>query len=234
MAFGTPYSIGHNTAGTPATQTIVVGTGTTAGDAIIVLCGNSSAAGATISSVTDSKSNTYNPATTASVTVEFGHVWVALNTTALTTSDTITVTYSTTTGQKGCIAVGCSGVATSSAVDQNNSAHGSSTAPSVTSGTLAQATEMAIGVIFAASGSGVPTSPPLTQIVTFQSGSSPQITAYYQATASTTAVTCSGTITSANWCAQIITLLPAAAGGASATPAPLVVPSLAAIQASTW
>jgi hypothetical protein len=235
MAFGTPYSIGHNTAGTAAVQTIVVATGTTAGDAIIVCTGNSSTS-VTITSVTDSKSNSYAAATTASTSFEFGQIWLALNTTALTTSDTITVTYSTTTGNKGCIAVGCSGVVTSSAVDQAPTpAHAGSTAPTVTTGTLAQATEMAIGCIFSAVGGGVPSAPSLTQIVNFQSGSSPEVTAYYQATVATTAVTCSATLgASSNWCAAIITLLPAAGGGAAATPQPLVVPSLAAIQASVW
>jgi hypothetical protein len=217
LAFGTPYLIGHNTPSTGTSQTIAVGTATTAGDAIIVATGNSSTS-TTVTSVTDSKSNTYTAAIAAVTSSEFGHEWIALNTTALTTSDTITITYSTTTGQKGCVAIGCSGVATSSAIDQAVSAHATSSSPSATTGTLSQATEMAIGVIFNKSTGGAPTGlGSFTSITQFQSGSSPEVTVAYLATSATTAVTFSGTITSDNWCDIVITLLPASGGAGSVT-----------------
>ena len=215
MAFGTPYYIGSNTPGTAEAQTITVGTGTTAGDAIIVLTGCSNTS-VTISSVTDSKSNTYTAAISAVVTEEFGQVWISPDSTALTTSDTITVNYSSTSGEKLAVAVGASGVAASSEVDSAKaSAEGGTASPSVTSGTLAHASELAIGVIFSKDTSGTPSGfGSFTLTTSQQSGTSPYVTVCYLVTSSTAAVTFSGTITAANWAAFIIPLL---SGGGTTT-----------------
>jgi len=229
MAFGTPYLIGTTgTASSAASQPVSVGTGTSAGDCIIVACGNSSAAGATISGVADSAGNVYVAADAASSSNEFGQIWISYYgsggagtpTGALTTSNTITVTYSGTSGIKNVVAAGVSGVATSNAVDQAPTpGHGTSAAPTVTSGTLAQAAELAIGVICNASAGGVPSGlGSFTPVESYQNGSSPEVTVAYLDTASTAAVTFSGTITSANWACLLITLagLPASAQAAPA------------------
>ncbi|HLJ99294.1 MAG TPA: hypothetical protein VKU39_05235, partial [Streptosporangiaceae bacterium] len=92
MGFGTPYKVGANTPGSATTQTFNVTHATTAGDAILVALGSTSSSGATVSSVADSQGNSYSRIGTAVTTHQFGDVWIALNTTALTTSDTITVT----------------------------------------------------------------------------------------------------------------------------------------------
>jgi hypothetical protein len=209
VTFGTPYLIGHNTPGTPATQTITVTTATAPGDAIVVACGNSSAAGATISSVSDSKGNSYTAAIAAVTATEFGQPWTSGGQNALTTSDTITVTYSTTTGVKGAMAAGVPG-ANGTAVDQAGSGHASSTAPSATTaGTLSVAEEMAIGIIFNNSAGGVPSGlGSFTSAGSFQSGSSPEMTIAYQQVSATSAVTFSGTISPSNtWSAFVLTLV---------------------------
>jgi hypothetical protein len=77
---------------------------------------------------------------------------------------------------------------------------------------------MAIGVIFNKSTGGAPTGlGSFTSITQFQSGSSPEVTVAYLATAATTAVTFSGTITSDNWTDIVVTLLPASGGATSVT-----------------
>src|ERR1700691_5122716 len=153
MAFGTPYLIGTTGAASTATsQSIVIATGTTAGDIILVATGNSSSSGATVTGVTDSHSNVYLPSLTASVSNEFGQVWIAAygscgpgtNTTALTTANTITVTYSATSGEKVCIAVGVTGGsnAGNGSWDVTAIKAGTSAAPSVTTEYMGNAGEM--------------------------------------------------------------------------------------------
>ena len=208
MAFGTPYYIGSSTPSASTTQTITVGTATSAGDAIIVSTGCSSTS-VTVSGIIDSSSNTYTAAIPAVTSDEFGQVWIAPDSAALTTSDTITVTYVGSGGEKLAVAVGVSGVATSSEVDSAKaSAQASTGSPSVTSGTLAHASELAIGVIFNKSTGGAPSGfGSFAETTSQQSGTSPYVTVCYLDTASTTAVTFSATITSTDWSAFIIPLL---------------------------
>lgn len=210
MAFGTPYYIGSSTPSASTTQTITVGTATSAGDAIIVSTGCSSTS-VTVSGIIDSSSNTYTAAIPAVTSDEFGQVWIAPDSAALTTSDTITVTYVGSGGEKLAVAVGVSGVATSSEVDSAKaSAQASTGSPSVTSGTLAHASELAIGVIFNKSTGGAPSGfGSFAETTSQQSGTSPYVTVCYLDTASTTAVTFSATITSTDWSAFIIPLLSA-------------------------
>jgi hypothetical protein len=206
VGFGTPYLIGTSTPGTAQTETINVSTATGRGDAIVVACANSSSAGAAVSGVADSKGNVYTAAIAAVSSNEFGQPYTSGGQNALTTSDTITATYSTTTGEKLLMAVGVPG-ACGAAVDQAASAHGTSMSPSVTSGALAIAEEMAIGIILNALAGGAPSDlGSFTLIDSFQSGSSPEATMAYLQVSATTAVTFSGTITSTTWCAFVLTM----------------------------
>jgi len=227
VGFGTPYLIGHSTAGSGQTQTITAGTATSPGDAIIVAHSSSSTSGATISSMSDSAGNSYSriiPA--ANTTNEFGDLWAALpqnnggTTAALTTSNTITVNWSTSTGEKLSVAAGVPGVNVTSAVDQDPApGHGTSTSPTVSTSTLAQSTEMAIGVLNNPD-TDAPSSVNLTQLTQQQSATSPYVTICYEQTSSTTAVTFGGTLpASLNWCAMLVTLLPAAPAVTAAAPA---------------
>jgi hypothetical protein len=225
VGFGVPYYIGRAT-GSATSEVISVGTATTAGDVIFVALANSSSGGATITGITDSAGNDYAriiPA--ANTSNEFGDLWAALpqnnsgTTGALTTSNTITVTWSATTGQKMCVAFGLSGVAASSAVDQDPApGHATNASPTVSTGTLAQAAEMAIGVLNNAV-TAAPSSVGLTQLTQQQATTSPYITVCYELTSSTSAVTFSGSFGgSENWCAMLVTLLPAASVTAEPVP----------------
>lgn len=221
MGFGTPYLIGSNTPGAAATQTITVSTGTTAGDCIIVGLGNTSAAGATVSSVTDSKSNTYTRIGTANTTQEFGDWFIASGTTALTTSDTITVNWSSTSGTKNCLAIGASGVLAASPVDQNPAwfHSGLTTNPTVTSGTLAQAVELAIGIVNNANGGGAPSAfGSFTQVAQLHTSTNSFTTLCSMVTASTAAVTFSCTTLNAAASITLVTLLPAASVAGTVQP----------------
>jgi hypothetical protein len=218
MAFGTPYFLGHVAGGSGVSQQMTVGQQTLIGDSIIVCAGNSSAAGATITGVADSVGNVYNACAAATTVNQFGQVWAAVYgfsgpgtpTGALTTSDVITVTFSTTSGQKMVTALACTGIISSaSAVDAAASAHSTSTAMSVTSAALNSTPEMAIGVLIDQSTGGQPSSiggtGTWTEVGTFQTGTTPYVTAYYQSVSATTALTLSASITSSNWAAFIIT-----------------------------
>src|SRR6202046_5135222 len=153
MALGTPYLIG-SASQKAATATLVISVGSTAagstgpghstvaGDPIVV--GASIQSTETITNVQDSQGNSY--ATFVNATAINSTMWVALNTTALVSgTDTITITYSGSTSlAQNAAAVGCSGVATASAVDITVQATGTSATPSVASGTLAQAAELLV------------------------------------------------------------------------------------------
>jgi hypothetical protein len=241
VAFGTPYLIGTNTPASATSEPVPVTGATTLGDVILVVLGNTSSSGATVSSISDDgtgggAANSYARIGTAVTTHEFGDVWICYSTRALTTSNTITVMWSATSGTKNCMAVGISGVASSAAVDQDvTSNQGSGTGPTVTSGTLSQATEMAIGIINNATGGGAPSGlGSFAQVAQQHTGSNAYTTVAYLDTAATTAVTWSATIVTATACMILVTLLPAAAAAASLPAQPLVVPSLAAMQAASW
>lgn len=212
----TPYAVGHNTPATGTSQVITITGAVALGDCIIVLCG-STAAASTVSTVTDSQSNAYSRIVTPASTSLFNGDWFICKSaaTALTVSDTITVTFGAATGTKTALAIGVPGV-TSNPVDQGPAwvASASTTAPSVTTGTLSQATEIAIGGINSEAVAGAPTiGSGFTQISQVQSGASPFTTLAYKNVSSTAAVTFSATMGSAAGAAiDVVTLLvPAAA-----------------------
>ena len=212
--FGQPFLAGHSPGNAAATQVITITTPTQAGDAILIALANSSSAGATVSSITDSAGNTYSrviPA--AGVTSEFGDLWAAFGTTALSAGQSVTVTWSTATGAKMCVAIAVPGVA---GPDQAPTVtHGTSTTPSITSGTLLAADELVIGVLNnSLADAPLPTlngAQGISRVVQAQAGTSPYVTVCYAQTSSTAAVTYSAKIAaSATWCAMMVTLQPAA------------------------
>lgn len=132
------------------THTIPVLTATTAGNFLILgLRYSSVTSGVTISSVTDSKSNTWTVDKTSSNT-DYVHCAIASArlTTALTTSDTIVVAFSADSGAY-VAAYEFSGITVSSPADKNAQGNGH-TVTSVTAGataTTSQAVEMAVSVV---------------------------------------------------------------------------------------
>lgn len=120
---------------------------TATGDAILVsVTLNANPTTVTVSSVTDSKSNSYSLVQSENAGTGFNvYQFIALNTTALTTSDTITINFSAAnTGPVNVIALDCGGVVTASATDKTATGGGGDP-QSISSGTLSQAAEIAVG-----------------------------------------------------------------------------------------
>ena len=217
----TPYPVGSaSAANVSATLVITAGTlqigtgatGTAAGDAIVVGCSVNSAS-ETISSVTDSRGNTYARAKgQASAGQYTDAIYVSLNSLALVSgTDTITVTYSATTATGKCAAaLGCSGIATSSAVDiAVDAVNAGSTNPSVATGSLAQPNELIVAWTDNGAAGLAPTwNTPLSQVIQgFEAPSSNQWSSMGATIVSSTSpVTANTTIVSAKWVIIAISL----------------------------
>lgn len=212
----TPFKVLGGTGSSGVTsQAFNVATSTAAGDALVVVVGVGGTSPPTVTSVTDSKSNTYTLVKSVAASSPFVFVYAATGaTTALSsgTPDTVTVHFSgSTTGAFGVIVADQAGVAT---VDVNTSASGSSTAPSV-SGTPAQSGETAFGCfVWAAASLGGSVNSPLTQLDQEQSSGSVFTTLGYDVgPTSGVSLTASATLNvSAAWRVILITLEAAAAG----------------------
>ena len=205
-----PYLIATGGAATGLGTTLVVNvaTASAANDVIFVAASTSGIAG-TISGVTDTKGNTYaaiNSDLTQLPTYQFETTGT---TAALTTSDTITITYSSTAGTKEAIIVGIPGVtsghdgpATPSTV---NSA--GATSSSITSNTLSQANEVVMVVLSTGNQAAGPTwGAGLTSVGVERQGSNQWLTVAYEVVASTSAVTATATwATSVKFCTLLST-----------------------------
>jgi len=95
-----------------ATVTMAVTSATTAGNAIIVVCSDSLSNSMSIQSCTDTKGNTYTLVVNNIHSTAFVQqaIFIARNSVALSTSDTITVTASTANGQPAATAFEFAGV----------------------------------------------------------------------------------------------------------------------------
>jgi hypothetical protein len=205
-----PYLIATGGAATGAGTTLVVNvaTASAANDVIFVAASTSGIAG-TISGVVDSKGNTYaqiNSDLTQIPTYQFETTGA---TAALTTSDTITITYSSTSGTKEAVIVGIPGVssghdgpATPSTV---NSA--GATSSSITSNTLSQANEVVMVVLSVGAQATGPTwGAGLTSAGVERQGSNQWLTVAYEVVSSTSAVTATATWpTSVKYCTLLST-----------------------------
>ena len=153
---GTPYLIGTASAGSATTITMSPSTATGAGDLIVVCTDCYYPYGVVPVSVTDTASNTYTkvyfPGLVANPNPT---MYVAQNTTALTTVSTITVTWSQT-GQPNAVALGCSGVASSGAVDQIAYLYGVNNTLTLITGQLGLPNELAVVYWVARQAQGAP------------------------------------------------------------------------------
>lgn len=111
-----PYVIGTTTVATGTSLSVPVTTPTSQGDVIYVACGQSVVA-ATVSSVgPDTQGNVYRQLSSSDTNLS-GSVWIADSSTnsggtkALGTSDSIPVTYASSSNTKLAAAIGISGVA---------------------------------------------------------------------------------------------------------------------------
>ena len=125
---GTPYHIGflNETTSTLSAWPVPVTTGTAIGDGIIVFI--SSGNTHTINSVTDTQSNSYSLVTSDSSQAAWAYK-AAAPIKQLTTSDTVTVNFSATTSDTGC--VGVIGTPGANTVDNFNNADGVSNTATV-------------------------------------------------------------------------------------------------------
>ena len=210
---GVPYTVCVSTSTGSSSHAITVATGSTAGDAIVVSASSNSG---NINSCADSKGNKYVLGQSQSGVALAVSIFVATTaadgvspTVALTTSDTITVTFANSAAAQCVIARGCSGVSLVNPVDVNIGAAATSAAPSSGStGTLAQASEWAVAALADSNGGGSPTSwtGGFTARSTQHTGSTEWLTVADQTVAATTALTAGATIVSAQWCMALVTL----------------------------
>lgn len=145
MAIGTPVSLGFEApSGTVTTISLVAAANILAKDLVVVGFQYDDAVASTGSSVSDG-TNTYTKILRAIKATNVGvtELWFCANCIAVT-SPTITVTMSAGTVTPAMQAGRVSGVAVVP-LDQSASAQGTGTTPSVTSGTLSQAKEIAFG-----------------------------------------------------------------------------------------
>jgi len=215
---GTPYTVCSDVVASPAplARIITVTHAVAVGDVMVALVGDS---GGNASSVTDSKGNTWALAGGDNATSLNVNVFTSRCTTALTTSDTITIHNGFATGAEGTIIRGCSGLAASAWVDVITPNHGTSAAPtSGSTGPLGQASEWCFALLGNANGGGSPTAwtGGFASVLTKQTGSTMYTTVAEQTTSATTALTAGATITSANWAMIVVTLKFAAVTGGGA------------------
>lgn len=203
-----PYFVGHNAVGGGGgtTMVVTVTNGTTAGD-YLYLSAESIVGGSSVSNVIDSKGNLYTKqpgSATAGIPMS---IWTSPGTAALVPGDTITLTYGTSAGAKNATVAGIPALPASPIDNVPAMTTGTSAAPSVTSGTLAQANEVVLATIGDQNAGGAPTwAGGWTPIDTNHrpASSDPFISIAYQVVSSTSPVTASGTITSATWTAGLV------------------------------
>lgn len=203
-----PYLIG-TAESDAASNTLVIDVGQTTnpGDGIAVGATINSAS-ATVTGVSDSQSNPYSLEVHNSGTAEYGNaIYVSQGTTQLVAgTDQITITFSSSLADgKSAGATGIPGALSSGAVDSAacvSATSAGSADPSVTTGALAQQDEAIVAWLANGSGGGA---------VDWAATWTPQATGFQAAggnqwssmatlvTSATTAVTASGSITSAKW-----------------------------------
>lgn len=163
--------------------------------------------GASVTSVTDSRGNTYAQAGVASVSAIAASLWTANAGVAIQGSDVITVNMSNGSSRLAGIAFWLDNIITGAAVDQTAGTTGTSTAPSSgATGATAQASEMAIGCIAASGASTFTAGGGYTKSVT-QPAQGIIFNLEWLVLSATGAQTASGTLgTSNNWAALVVTL----------------------------
>lgn len=155
MALGSGYLIGLSSKSGASSNVITPTVATTAGDAIFVCCdSDENPFSGQVSSVTDSQGNTYTRMVQGNYPGGTGNPWMAIyaafNTTALATTDTITVTWVGGNSDINATALGCPGVqAGGTVLDQQKQGFTTSGNISLQTGPLALNSELAI--LFASS-----------------------------------------------------------------------------------
>jgi hypothetical protein len=140
----------QSTSGTTPLVSGAFTTSTTSGNFLVVAIGNDSGLTGTITSITDSKGNTYAKANDIATSVSLS-VWYAANITG-GSSHTITVNFNdSNTGNVSIVAQEFSGIMASGALDKTAAATGTSTSPSSgATATTTQANELVVASLVTA------------------------------------------------------------------------------------
>ena len=206
-----PYLITAASGTLSATSVVVpAGTVTAAADSITLAIGSPNTV---VSSVTDSKGNSYTQGP-HTVSGQKCSLWSAAGaTSALGTADSFTITYAVSSTNYEVIAAGYTGGRGGLDAPSGTVAAGSSAAPAVTSGTLAASGEVVYSAFqYGSPGGAISPGAGWTQIGTAQHvTSSVWLAMAYQIAPSAAPVTASGTITSTTWSALVTGLTSTAA-----------------------
>lgn len=216
--FGTPFVIGTltsniNTISYTVPITTINGTPVTGdGFAVYVASSSISSGGPPVAQITDTKGNQYFEVNSSSVTQQISE-WRSPTGIALTSSDTLTVTFASSTGTlKDICIVDLPGVATGG-LDQVVSNSGSGNPATITaSATPVYGSELCMFASANANGGGSPTNlatSGFTVLTTLHSGSSEYLQVGYQIISTAATVTPSSNIlgTTNNWAALLTTSL---------------------------
>lgn len=160
IAIGIPYLLGTNAVDLASSVAITAAQATAAGDLIVVCTDGFASSGfGGVTNVSDTKSNTYHEVTTAtSYLPPTASIWYAQNTTALTTADTVTATWTTgLTAQLNLTVLGCTGMATGNAADQVALNYTAASAMSASTGNLGLSQELAVAYWVSRQAQGAPT-----------------------------------------------------------------------------
>lgn len=155
MPIGTPVSLGTAVpSGFTTTTSVSISAGIQANDLVVVLLGPFDSTTGSVSSVSDG-TNTYTQAVGAkSAGNGFGfEIWFSANCSAVSSSTNVTATYSTSVNMKMAV-VRVPGALTVSPKDATASNTTASATPSVSTGALAQASEIVFGAVGCNSQSG--------------------------------------------------------------------------------
>jgi hypothetical protein len=149
VPIGTPTSIGSatNSGGGGTTLAITTTGAVSIGDHVILGIGHE--VNSAITSVVDTRSNTWQQDNTRSESTNVANVkiWSCKVTTAIQTSDTITITFTSGQTTREAHAFSVSGLASSSWLDQIGGANGFGAAPSGVTPATTQADELVFGVV---------------------------------------------------------------------------------------
>jgi hypothetical protein len=209
-----PYLIASGAVGTGATTlTMTVGDGggwpVLGGDEIIIAGGSG---GALPTGITDQQGNTYTQRV-GTATTPSSSIWTAkaganglkAPMTGFTTG-TQTITYTGTGQAKQWIAMGCKNLGARDKLATPTT--GTSTAPSISSGTLAEAGELVVAVVLHANAGGTINTPAGWHVIAknITSGVNALASMFVKIATSTASVTFTGTLTaSAAWTAEMLT-----------------------------
>lgn len=216
MPIGTPVTLGSAvTTGNPSTLTLTTAANIVTGDLVVVATGCRSNAQRSVASVSDG-TNTYTQAGTINDGANVFDIWYKENATAVLAGGTITATLNaaiTGGGNGGVVqAYRVTGIAASSSLDKVATQAATTSTPSVASGTLTQASELAVGA--ASQWAATPTyteSSGFTAVNSATSASLLSTDMSYQIVAATTTVTFAPSWSGSGQCLTLIATFKAAA-----------------------